>query len=213
MKIKDAFHALKTNYSLRLYVLAICSFCANALFFCYNLFMGIAYKRIWNFSVCFYYLFLSIIKGILLLSEKKWKGLEENKAQEKRTKLFKRQSVFLLWIDVVLIAPVALLLLQQKAVPFGQIATIGLAAYTTYKIVMACIHITKVKKRANLSLQALKTISLKEALVSVITLQNTMVTVFGNPQQMLTLTFWTSLGLWGLILTTSIFSIVKAKKC
>ncbi len=212
MKVKEFFANLIHNRIYRWYLLAIISFAVSIVFLIYNFIVGVIYKLVWNFSVSFYYLLLMIIKGIILYGENKWKNLQPEKIRDNRIKLFKIENVFLILIDLILIAPVVLLLLEQKrAVNIGMIPTIAIAAYTTYKIIIACVNYSRTKKSDNLAIHGLKIISLKEAIVSIITLQNTMVVVFGKVSDMLTLTTCTSIGMLASMVVISIFQFVKLK--
>ncbi len=53
-----------------------------------------------------------------------------------------------------------------------------IAAYTSYKIIMARVNYKASQKRDALALHGLKAISLKEAIVSVVTMRNTLSIVF-----------------------------------
>ncbi len=212
MKNKSVLKKIFKNQVYRGYFIGIVSFLATVAFLCYNLVLGIFYKLVWNFSVSFYYLFLMLIKGIMLATEKRIKDKEKEEKSYERIKLFKLQNIFMIIIDLLLIAPVVLMLLQKKSVNIGMIPAIAAAAYTTYKIVMACINYKNSKNSGNLTLHGLKIISLKEAVVSVITLQNTLISVFGNAEDMLTLTTYTSAGLLAVMLGVSLLQIKKYRR-
>ncbi len=213
MKIKEFFIKITQDSAFRWYFFAVASFLISFAFLIYNFAVGVAFRLVWNFSVSFYYLLLIVIKGIIIFNENKWKGCEKVQLQKNRLKLFKIENVFLLLIDFVLILPIALLVLQRKhTVSMGMIPTITVAAYTTYNVIMASINYIKTKKSGNLSLHGLKVISLKEALVSIITLQNTMIVEFGDATNMLTLTTWTSGGMLALMIAISIVQVVKLYK-
>ncbi len=212
MKVKQFFRRTLSDRAYRWYVVAIISFILSIAFLTYNLILGVIFRLVWNFSVTFYYLLLMLIKAIILQSENKWKLLSETELRSKRLKLFKLENVFLLLIDFALIAPITLMILSQKnTVNIGMIPTIAVAAYTTFRVVMACINYHRSKKTDNLALHGLKIISLKEAIVSIITLQNTMVVVFGDFKQMLTLTTVTSAGMLASMIAISIMQIIKLK--
>ncbi len=213
MKIKEFFNSLLHNRTYRWYIFAGVSFIISIAFLVYNFIFGVIYRLVWNFSVSFYFLLLIVIKAIILSGENKWKKLSKEIITEKRLKLFKIENIFLIMIDLALIAPVALMLLEQKnTANIGMIPTIAVAAYTTYKIVMACVNYTRTKKTDNLAIHGLKVISLKEAIVSIITLQNTMVVVFGDAKEMLTLTTWTSIGMLASMVLISVMQIIKIYK-
>ena len=52
-----------------------------------------------------------------------------------------------------------------------------MAAYTTYKVVLAAIGLKRSKRTESLAEKALRTIAFTDALVSVLTLQNTLIVV------------------------------------
>lgn len=213
MKIKDFFNKIIKEKQFRWYALAVISFALSVLFAVYNLVVGVIFNLVWNFSVSFYYLFLALTKAIILYKEFKWRKLNFEDKTDKRTNLIKTENVFLLVIDFFLIAPIILMLLQKKpSANFGMIFTIAMATYTTYKIVIACINYTSSQKTNNLTLHGLKVISLKEAIVSIVTLQNTMILVFGDFNEMLLLSTCTSIGMYLSLLIISIYQFIKLKK-
>ena len=69
--------------------------------------------------------------------------------------------------------------LFEKPVNMGLIPAIAMAAYTTYKLTMSSIHIQKQKRnsRNNIFVAELRTINFIDALVSILTLQNTLIMV------------------------------------
>ncbi len=212
MKIKEFTNNVVHNRAYRWYVVAIASFIFSIAFLVYNFVVGVLFNLVWNFSVSFYYLLLMLIKGIILYAEKRWKDSDKELIDRKRLKLFKVENVFLLLIDLALIAPITLMALMQKTtVDIGMIPTIAVALYTTYRVTMACINYNRSKKSDNLALHGLKIISLKEAIVSVITLQNTMIFVFGDMSEMLTLTAFTNAGMLALMMAISILQFKKLK--
>ncbi len=196
----------------RAYRSAFLSFLANVLFAFYNLVLGVFYRLVWNFTISFYYLLLTGVKAVILFLEKKWKGKSLALVEPKRARLFEILSLFLIALDLSLIAPVILLLSFQKSVNVGQIPAIALAAYTTYQITIAALRYTKRKKLNNLSLEGLRIIRLKESIVSIITLQNTLIFTFGNASEMLPLTACTSIGLLAGIVALSVLQLITLKK-
>ncbi len=213
MKVKEFFSNLIHERAFRWYILAGVSFIVSLAFAAYNFTVGVTFRLVWNFSVSFYYICLVIIKAIILYRERKWKALPQERISQKRLALFKLENVFLLVIDLLLIAPITLMILQEKrTADMGMIPAIAVAAYTTYKIIMACVNYTRSKKDDNITLYGLKIISLKEAIVSIITLQNTMVVVFGNAADMQTLTTWTTAGMFLSLVGISIFQFIKLRK-
>ncbi len=212
MKIKEIIQMWRKSHTSKAFGSAILSFSANIFFALFNLVIGVIYRLLWNFTISFYYILLTVAKAILLLSEKKNYTRSVEEASAKRETLFKLLNYFLIFLDVTLVAPVILMIFLQKSSNLTMIPTIALAAYTTYKISSAIVHFVKRKRLNNLSLEGFRAIRLKEGIVSIITLQNTMVFVFGDPTEMLALTTTTSILLLLLSIGVSIFQFICMKK-
>ena len=85
-----------------------------------------------------------------------------------------------------------------------------MAAYTTYKVVMASVNLKKRKRSADNLVRLLRTISFIEALVSVLALQNTliMVNMKGDGSEMLKLTAVTSAAIMLAVLALSVSAMI-----
>lgn len=211
MKIKSSIKRLTKDYELRSFISSSFSFFAASFFLIYNFIIGILYRSVWNFSISFYYLLLGLLRGLIIFSEKKWQNESENIKKEKRIKLFRKVSFSLILLDIALVVPISLMVLSQRAVTMGMIPAIAIAAYTTYKVTMSVINYNKTRKQNNLSLFGLKIINLKDATVSVLTLQNTLVMVFGDSKSMLKVTAFTSAIILLFMIILTILLIRRAK--
>ncbi len=200
------------DYVLRSYVTATFSFAVNIAFLVYNLYLGVAYHLIWNTSICGYYFLLVLLRMLIFWNEKKWNRKPPQNIYQCRAVLFRFESWLLLLVDFALIAPVVLMVKSQRTVNIGMIPAISVAAYTTYKIVMAILNYRKTSNNENLSLYGLKILNLKDAIVSVLTLQNTLIMVFGDKNDMLILCAYTSAGMLGIMVVISVLSIKKSKR-
>lgn len=206
----------KNDYVFRAFILSALSFFITTLFAGYNIFLGIAYKTVWNISIAIYYALLLSIRAYVILSERKFykRQLTAEQKESERKKLFLVQSLFLFIIDFALIAPVSLMVLQKKAVNYSAIPAITAAAYTTYKIVMSTINIVKTRKESHLSIKILRTVNFIDALVSVLTLQYTLIITFGGgmDNDMFILCAVSSFAIWALLIALSLKSLVQSIK-
>ena len=86
-----------------------------------------------------------------------------------------------------------------------------MAAYTTYKVVMASVNLKRRKRSSNRLVRLLRTISFIDALVSVLSLQNTliMVNMKDDGSEMLTLTAITSAAIMLTVLVLSVVAMIK----
>lgn len=177
------------NYSFKTLTSSTASLCVTTLFALYHGFLGLALSSTWHGSICVFYLLLVAIRGNILLTEYKIKEKSEKEKQCRRQKIFYVTSALLLLLNLALILPISLMVRLQKPINIGKIPAIAMAAYTTYKITMAVIHMRKLQVHQVL-IRELRTINLIDALVSILTLQNTLIMVnlnTGEGNNMLTL--------------------------
>ena len=122
--------------------------------------------------------------------------LDERERAERKTYL--AACGLLLLLNVSLIVPISLMVVQQKPVRMTLIPAIAMAAYTTYKITMASIHLRRRRRTRNRFVRLLRTVSFIDALVSILTLQNTLIMVSSNggDMGMLPLTAASSAAVW-----------------
>ncbi len=86
-----------------------------------------------------------------------------------------------------------------------------MAAYTTYKVIMASINLKRRNRSADSLIRLLRTIGFIDALVSILVLQNTliMVNTNGGDGEMLPLTAITSAAVMVAVLLLSAAAIIK----
>lgn len=101
------------------------------------------------------------------------------------------------------------MVLSRRTVVMGKIPAIATAAYTAYKITVSAVNYKKAKNRENLSLFCLKIINLKDAMVSVLTLQNTLISVYSDGKSMPFLTSYTSAAQLAAMIIMTFFWIKK----
>ena len=153
-----------------------------------------------------FYLLLVVIRGIILLTEYRIKSEREEEKQRRRRKTFLITSVLLLLLNLSLMLPISLMVLLQNQVNIGKIPAIAMAAYTTYKITMALIHIRR-QKIYHVLIRELRTINLIDALVSILTLQSTLIMVNSGPAEetnMLTLSSISSAAIYIVIIIVTV---------
>ena len=174
-----------------------------ALFFCiYNGVLGFYKNVIWNIAIFSYYLLLLTIRMILYVREKKSKK-EDEKDIKRDKQIYISTSVIMFIMNLAMILPAILLINHQKKVNLSLISAIAVAAYTTYKVTLAIIKFCKVQKQQNLIYKQVRMVNLFDAVMSILTLQNTLTIVAsdGNNSDMYTLSIITTIAM---LLTISI---------
>ncbi len=202
----------KTEYDFKTYISAAGSLAVTLIFAFYNGFLGIHHASLWYGTICIYYILLTILRGSIVLSAKRIDRLEEREAV--RNKAFFSISLLLLILNISLVVPLSIMVRQQKPVSLTLIPAIVMAAYTTYKVIMASVNLRKRRASSDSLVWLLRTISFIDALVSILTLQNTLIMVNsdGDNLSMLPLTAITSALVWIAVLLLSVHSIVKGIK-
>ncbi len=186
------FARWKNDYSYRTIITAFGSWIVAVIFALYNGFLGYRHSSLWHGTICVYYLLLVILRGMIIYSEKKiFLYADKEKA---RNIVCVAGAVLLLILNVSLIVPITIMVKQLRPVTLTLIPAIAMAAYTVCKITMASVNLKHSKKAADSLVRLLRTISFIDALVSILTLQNTliMVNTQGGSSTMLPLTAATS---------------------
>lgn len=212
--LKSIIEKWKKDYTFKTITSSVISFGVTILFALYNGFLGISLLSVWHGSICVFYLLLIAIRGMILLNEKRNVIGSENDGEYCRGKTFAISSIILLALNLALILPIALMVTFKKPVNMGLIPAIAMAAYTTYKITMASIHIRKQKRSrcSNILITELRTINFIDALVSIITLQNTLIMVNqtkSSAKDMTTLSAVSSAAIYIVILFTTVHLLAK----
>ena len=182
-------HRYRQDGGFRAWVGAMDSLAASAAFALYNGIAGLAYRAPWNASICVYYLLLAGIRGYLWASQRRQAGLPRSKGRRMEKRACANAAGALLVLNLALIAPIALMVRMERPVNMGLIPAIATAAYATWKITLASIRYRRRKRSADGFTAQVRTVALVDALVSVLTLQNTLIMVndAGDGRSMLTL--------------------------
>lgn len=207
---------IKSDYAFRTFISSALSFFVTVAFAGYNIFLSIAYCTKWNIGIAVYYAILVGIRAFILFSERKLYKLQLTDEQKENTRktLYFVQSILIFIIDLALIAPITLMVLQKKNVEYSTIPAITIASYTTYKVIIATVNYIKTRKQQHLSVIILKNINLIDALVSILSLQYVLIITFGNgiEGEMLVVSSISTFAVWIMILAVSIVTLINAVK-
>lgn len=209
MKIKDKINKFIKNPN-KIIFSSLFSVLTTFLFAIYNIYLGLKFGDSWGISISIYYICLIFARTISLNTERKIKRYKTDIKNNVRRKKYIGLSVFMFFIDFCLITPITLMIVYPKEVNFGIIPAITVATYTTYKITMAIVNYNKVKKVENLTYKFLRELSLVDALISILTLQHTLIMVNGGmSNNMLILSACSSFVILLLIIVFSIYTTIR----
>ena len=160
---------------------------------------------IWHETISIYYFILVIIKCILFLF------LNKNNSKEKDVKVYKIIKILVVLLNIFLIIPIVLLIMDKRLVEMSLIPSIAIALYVTIKTSAAITQFVKRRNDDNILFKELKTINLMDVTVSLLTLTNTLISV--NTTEF-------DIGLYYLTIAVSIvgfavniFLLIRLKEC
>lgn len=210
--VKHLLSRWKAEYDFKTYIGAAGALVTTLAFAIYNGFLGIYHASLWYGTICAYYIMLTLLRGSIITAAKRIAQREEQEAA--RNKAFLAISCLLLILNISLIVPVSIMVRQQKPVNLTLIPAIAMAAYTTYKVTMASVNLSRRKVSSDSLVWLLRTIGFIDALVSILTLQNTLIMVHSSGENpgMLPLTAITSALVWVTVLVLSFCAIMKGIK-
>ena len=169
----------REDYVGQTFLSASVSLGVTALFALYHGYLGLYYTSVWHGSIGIFYLLLMVIRGTILLTEKQNQRRPTSAQDRCRRRAFLISSLLLLVMDLALFWPITMMVVLDKPVSMGLTPAIAMAAYTTWKITMASIHMNQQRRRSggNILVAELRTVNFIDALVSILTLQNTLIMV------------------------------------
>lgn len=138
-RIKIFLDRWRTDFDFKTVSSAFGSLAVTAIFALYNGFLGVYHASLWHGTSCVYYLVLVLLRGVIILAEKR-NARRSDRARFQK-KLYMASAALLLLLNVCLVVPVALMVVRQKPVDLSLIPAIAMAAYTTYKVVMASVNL------------------------------------------------------------------------
>lgn len=185
----------------------------NALYGIFQLWLGFYHHTFWFYSLGAYYICLGVMRFFLVRHTSKYAP-----GEKMQTELAKYRACG--WVFLVMNLALALIIFfmvyWNRTFEHHMITTIAMAAYTFTALTAAIVNVIKYRKYNSPVFSASKAISLAAALVSMLTLESTMLTTFSDGTMTATAQKW-MLGATGgvisaLIVATAIYMIVVGTK-
>ena len=149
----------------------------NTVYAVFQLCLGIYHRSFWFYSLAAYYICLGSMRFALAKHTVKYKPGE--KIQEELRK-YRACGIVFLVMNLALSLMIFFMVYWNRTFHHHQITTIAMAAYTFTSLTFAIINMVKYHKSASPVYTASKAISLAAACVSLLTLESTMLTTFGE---------------------------------
>ena len=167
------------DYTFRTILTTLPAFLINVAYTVYNGVIGIMNQSVWFITMAVYYSLLGIMRYRAVSTGRKISRLDDRELiRKKELSVIKTDGILLLVLNLALSGVVLLTIAQDTAKRYSEIMVISIAAYTFYKITMAVVNMVKVRKTKSPILITIRNIGAADALVSMLTLQATMLASF-----------------------------------
>lgn len=185
----------------------------NTAYAVFQLWLGFYHSSFWFYSMAGYYISLAVMRFFLVRHTRKHKPGEKMYAELLR---YRFCGIVFLIMNMAVSLMIFFMVYWNRTFHHHEITTIAMATYTFTSLTFAIINIVKYRKYNSPVYSASKAISLASACVSMITLESTMLTTFGDEKLDL-LTRKILLGVSGgvisaFIIAMAIYMIVQSTK-
>ncbi len=185
----------------------------NALYGIFQLWLGFYHRTFWFCSLGAYYICLGVMRFFLARHTTRYKPGERMQAELEK---YRACGIVFLLMNLALTLIIFFMVYFGRTFEHHMITAIAMAAYTFTTLSAAIVNVIKYRKYNSPVFSASKAISLAAALVSMLTLEATMLTTFGDgtmtaAEQKIML-FATGGVISALIVATAIYMIVVGTK-
>ena len=180
----------------------------NALYGLFQLWLGFYHHTFWFCSLGAYYICLGVMRFFLARHTRRYAPGERMRDELKR---YRACGVVFLVMNLALALIIFFMVYWNRTFEHHMITAIAMAAYTFTALTTAIVNVIKYRKCNSPVYSASKAISLAAALVSMLTLESTMLTTFGDGTMTVVAQKW-MLGVTGgaisvLIVATAVYMI------
>jgi len=200
------YQLYKNNYLFKVLTFALISTFISFGFGIFNLVYGIILSSYWYLFFSIYYFVIGLMKLLIILVYKKvYKKYNEDeiRLEKEKRKIYLSNGILFFLLGLGLSIIVSMVLNLYKPIVTSQILALAIATYTFYKIVMSIRNLIKAKRNKDKLIQSIRDINLIETLTSIVLLESTLITTFGE----MTNTLKIVVGMTGLVFCLLILSI------
>lgn len=196
-----------TDISFKVRVSLFGTLIFNLAYSIFKLITGIVYSSFWWVSIAVYYIMLSLMRFILL----RYMHLEkEQQNLLKEYRSFQFCGILFFILNIALSEIVALMVVKNERFAYPEGLILIAAMYAFYNIIVSVIDMIRYRNHNSPVILAAKAVRFAAALVSMLSLETSMLTVFGNSlEEYKTLTSATGIGICVIVLAMSLYMIIS----
>jgi len=200
------YRLYEENHLFKVLVFTLISSFISFGFGVFNLVYGIVLYSYRYLFFSIYYFVIGLMKLLIILVYKSIfkKYKEDNvRIEKEKRKIYLFNGILFFILGVGLSFIVSMVLNLYKPIVTSEILAISIATYTFYKIVISIKNFVKAKRNKDKLIQSIRDINLIETITSLVLLESTLITTFGEMTNSLKIV----VGVSGFILSLLIFSI------
>lgn len=198
-----------TDAAFKVQISLFVSLAINLIYSAFKLFSGIFYSSLWIGAVAVYYILLSLIRFLLLNHI----GRRKNTGMIEEYKSYRLTAILMMLINLTLSGIVLNMIVKNEAIAYSDIYVITSATYTFYVLTVSIIDLVKYRKYQSPVMSASKAIRFAQALVSLLSLEASMLTQFGDDESFRrTMLALTGAGVCIIVLSMSVYMIIRSNK-
>lgn len=175
---------LMEQFGFRTIIFAIVSFVISIGYVIINGTIGILEFSIWYGALAAYYLVLAVMRGNVLLFHrtKKRKQTGINDERERAIKSYRWCGIGLIFLPICLSFAILQMVIGKNSFEHSGLMIYVSATYTFYKIMMSVVNVFKARKEDDITVRAVRSVNLADAMVSILALQTAMFKEFASDQ-------------------------------
>lgn len=152
---------------------ALLSLILNLIFSFYNGAIGIINHSWWFITLSAYYIILSVMRFEILLSTRK-----EINQPVSELFIMRFTGILFIFLSVILAGTTYLSFINDRGIKYHEIVMITIALYSFSKVTFAIVNLVKIRNINSPILKTLRNISFADSLVSIFSLQRSMLVSF-----------------------------------
>ena len=166
---------LLEDFGYRTIIFSIFSFLLNVAYVVFMGYFAIKTNSAWYISHTIYYLVLSLMKGNIFYSKRKYN------TPRKQARAYRYCGIMFIIMNFAYMGILVLIYTTSMTFEYAGLMIYVVAVFTFYKLTLAIINTIKaIKKEEDLYVQGIRNINLTSALVSLVVLQVAMFQAFGE---------------------------------
>lgn len=169
-----------TDYGFRTVIFSLGSFAIGLAFAIFNIVVAVSTRSIWYGALAIYYMFLDVIRGVVLYNGYRQQKDENAKKKNIGLILYGVCGILFLIMTFILSAIVMFLARSEKVYEYSITVIYMVAGYTFWRIGASFYNFIKAKNHKDYTVRSLRNINVVTALVSCLSLQSAALYAFST---------------------------------